>query len=164
MLLQIWWIPFGSGQNFRRKYRKRFVETLGKSCTWGEEERVAFVAKVMKREREIRDWRPNYTSGKIELLLLRGIWRTFPTRLSILKLASRNVMRMVEESDDSRKKAKKNKRKTWNPVWVHVSQVQISPNANFCKNTFPVKECLFYRDTLFSKLVSLLGFAWFWLN
>jgi hypothetical protein len=71
------------------------------------EARVAFVAKLMKREGEIRDYRPNTISGKIEVLLLRGRWRTLLTVQSILRLASRNVCRMVQDSDARRAKAKK---------------------------------------------------------
>jgi hypothetical protein len=47
------------------------------------------------------------TAGKIEVLLLRGFWRTFPTRASILKLASRNVQRRIMAQDEERKKKEK---------------------------------------------------------
>jgi hypothetical protein len=77
----------------------------------GMEEKVASVAKILKREGEVQDWRPNYISGKIEVLLLRGYWRVFPTRQSILRLASSNVSRMVLALDQERKKAKNPKKR-----------------------------------------------------
>jgi hypothetical protein len=75
------------------------------------EGKVASVAKILKREGEVQDWRPNYISGKIEVLLLRGYWRVFPTRQSILRLASSNVSRMVLALDQERKKAKNPKKR-----------------------------------------------------